>query len=400
MLDKWTKFLEEGGQIDVIYTDFEKAFDKVSHTRLIAKMQAFGFSKVIVNWIKSFLTKREQCVRVNGKHSQWMPVLSGIPQGTILGPLLFLIYINDLPNICEGQADMYLFADDAKLFTFINSVDDCLILQKNLDKLQEWSEKWLLKLSVKKCNVISISKGIINKYDYFINVDQSVVPLGRVDCVKDLGIALDEGLKFTQHMHDKINKAYSMLGIIKRNFKFLSVDTFVLLYKAMVRSHLDYCSSVWAPYKKKDIDALERVQKRATKLIKGFNKLTYYERLKKCCLPTLTYRRHRGDMIETFKILSGVYDSDIVPKMELSLEYRTRGNSLKLKANRSKYDLRKYFFTNRVVNIWNSLPDAVVLSKSVNFFKNNLDKFWSNQDVLFHYRSDLTGIGSRSIVLS
>jgi ribonuclease P/MRP protein subunit RPP40 len=107
------------------------------------------------------------------------------------------------------------------------------------------------------------------------------MPLGRVDCVKDLGIVLDGGLKFTQHMHDKINKAYSMLGIITRYFKFLSVDTFVLLYKAMVRSHLDYCSSVWAPYKKKDIDALERVQKSATKLIKGFNKLTYYDRLKK-----------------------------------------------------------------------------------------------------------------------
>jgi ribonuclease P/MRP protein subunit RPP40 len=188
-----------------------------------------------------------------------------------------------------------------------------------------------------------------------------------------------------------------MLGIIKRNFRYLSVDTFVLLYKSMVRSHIEYCSSVWSPFRKSDIDELERVQRRATKLIHGFGSLNYMDRLKKCKLPTLKYRRHRGDMIETFKILTGVYDLDAAPHLELNLDTRTRGNSLKLATHRTRYNLRKYFFTNRVVNVWNSLPDRVVLSRSVDQFKNNLDKFWSNQELFYNYKADLTGVGNRSL---
>jgi hypothetical protein len=325
MLDKWTEFLEGEGQIDAIYTDFEKAFDKVPHKRLIKKLQAFGINSNLISWTTSFLSNRKHCVRVNGKFSQWKAVLSGIPQGSILGPLLFIIYINDLPDICEGDVGMYLFADDAKLFKFIKSRADCSVLQTNLDKLQEWSNNWLLKLNVKKCKVISFGRGITDKHDYSILVDNTASLLGRETYISDLGIILDEDLKFRQHMHDKINKAFSMLGVIKRNFKNLTMESFILLYKSMVRSHLEYCNSVWAPHKKNDrfIAELERVQRRATKLVHGLSKLKYSERLKRCGLPTLIYRRHRGDMIETCKMLTGVYDSNI---MELDPLYMVKWN--------------------------------------------------------------------------
>ena len=400
MLDKWTKFLEGEGQIDAIYTDFEKAFDKVPHKRLIKKLHSFGIKLNLIYWITAFLHNRKHCVRVNGRLSQWKAVLSGIPQGSILGPLLFILYINDLPDICEGDAGIYLFADDAKLFKFIQSPADHLVLQTNINKLQDWSNKWLLKLNVKKCKAISFRRSSTEKYDYSIVVDQATSPLGREEYISDLGITLEENLKFKRHIHDvdKINKAFSMLGVIKRNFKGLTIDSFILLYKSMVRSQLEYGNSVWAPHKPNDglIGEIERVQRRATKLVHGIGKLKYSERLKRCRLPTLRFRRYRGDMIETFKILTGVYDANVMPQLQLNSERRTRGHSLRLNTNTAKYDLRKYFFTNRIVSIWNSLPEDVIGSISVNQFKNRLDKFWCNQDVIYDFKADLTGIGNRS----
>ena len=400
MLDRWTKFLESGGQVDAIYTDFEKAFDKVPHRRLIKKLQAIGIELGLIKWISAFLTNRKHCVRVNGISSDWMDVISGIPQGTILGPLLFLIYINDLPNICTDETDLYLFADDAKLFKFVKSASDQTLLQNKFCDFESWSRKWLLKLNVKKCKVISFcrTKDHFLSYNYMVSENLTPTALERVNNIVDLGVNIDDELKFTKHIHDKIHKAFSMLGVIKRNFKYLTQETFVLLYKNMVRSHLDYCNSVWSPSRPHDtrIDEIERVQRRATKLIQGLSKLNYCERLKRCGLPTLKYRRIRGDMIETYKIMSGVYDINVSPILELNLDRRTRGNCMKLAVNRTKYDLRKHFFTNRIVNIWNSLPDKIVKSTSVNQFKGALDRFWCNQEVLYYYKADLTGIGNRN----
>ena len=224
----------------------------------------------------------------------------------------------------------------------------------------------------------------------------SITQLDRVSSIVDLGVTLDEKLNFSEHLHAKIRKAYSMIGIIKRNFKYLSVSCFIMLFKCMVRSHLDYCNSVWAPYRKSDIDDLEKVQRRATKIVPALSKLTYEERLKRCGLTTLKFRRIRGDMIETFKILTGKYDTSVAPHFSLSTFKKTRGNDYKINTARPHYDLRKYFFTNRVVNIWNSLPNDIVKSSTTNQFKNKLDKFWENQEIIFNYKTDLTGIGSRS----
>jgi hypothetical protein len=139
MLDRWTQYLEEGGQVDAIYTDFEKAFDKVPHRRLISKLKAFGINSNIVNWVQDFLSDRKHRVKVNGKHSKWGRVTSGIPQGSVLGPILFLLFINDLPDFCEMESESYLFADDAKLFKHITTQQHHIDLQCSLDRLQQWS---------------------------------------------------------------------------------------------------------------------------------------------------------------------------------------------------------------------------------------------------------------------
>ena len=220
----------------------------------------------------------------------------------------------------------------------------------------------------------------------------------RGEKIKDLGVWFDEKLTFKDHINDKINVAYLMLGLIKRNFKYVTIPTFVMLYKSMVRSHLDYCCSVWTPYRKGDIEALEKVQRRATKMLPALKSLPYKDRLKACNLSTLHYRRIRGDMIETYKILTGKYDTLVSPTLTRASSCITRGNDLRLQKNRFKYDLRKYCFCNRVVNIWNSLPNHVVSANTTNVFKNRLDKFWHDQEIIYDFNAQLEGTGSRSAV--
>jgi hypothetical protein len=398
MLDNWTSSLEEGGQVDAIYTDFEKAFDKVPHKRLISKLEAYGVNKSLIKWIQDFLKDRTQRVRVKGSYSGWGKVTSGIPQGSILGPLLFLLYINDLPVFCEQESGIYLFADDAKIFRHIKCEADYEKLQNSIDALQEWSRNWLLSMNITKCKVISVGRDVDVRRVYSFREGKQTRQLIRETQINDLGVTIDDRLGFRDHIQRKINKAYSMIGLLKRNFSQVSVEGFIMLYKAMVRSHLDYCNSVWAPHRKEDIERLEKVQRRALKVIPGMKGLKYEEKLRRCKLPTLKYRRQRGDMIEAYKIITGKYDRVAAPQLALALgtNMGTRGNDLKLSKSRSKYDLRKYFFTNRVVDIWNSLPNSVVMSENTNIFKNRLDKFWQHQDIVYNFISELSGIGSRS----
>ena len=338
ILDHWTELLETGGRIDVIYTDLEKAFDKVPHRRLLSKLKTYGIHTSVVKWIKAFLINRKQRVKVNDAMSDWEEVLSGIPQGSVLGPLLFIIYINDLVDDCENGANIYLFADDAKIYKHVFNLEDKEVLQQCVNKFIEWTDLWLVKVNVNKCKVMTFYNHRSNvdaKNDAIYLMRQS--QLEGVDSIKDLGVTFDVNLKFTGHVNEKVNKAYGMLGIIKRNFGNMSRNCLVMLYKSMVRSHLEYANNVWNPVKKGDLENLEKVQKRFTKMIPDVAHLIYSERLKRLKLPTLVYRRTRGDMIEMYKLITGKYDSSCMPGLkhylaDVVLETReTRGHRFKLK---------------------------------------------------------------------
>ena len=399
VLDYWTEKLEKGGQVDVVYTDFEKAFDKVPHKRLLSKLHSYGITKDIVAWVKEFLINRQQKVRIKDSYSTWHAVLSGIPQGSVLGPLLFVIYINDLPDEIEKLAKISLFADDAKISKHIITEHDSKALQQALNTLTGWTEKWLLKLNVSKCQILSISRSNAIEYKYDITYNGTVSTLGRVHTMRDLGVLIDDKLHFSDHVYDKVHKSYYMLGLIKRNFEHLDPQTFVQLYKSLVRSNLEYAVTVWNPHKEYLIEELEKVQRRATKIVKVCRSKSYLERLQHLKLPTLKYRRTRGDMIEVYKILHDKYNSNAVGlNLNLSNIVHTRSDSYKLVKHRPKYDLRKFFFSERVVELWNSLPPSVVQAETVDTFKNRLDKYWSKQEVLYNYKAKFTGSGYRSYV--
>ncbi len=181
-------------------------------------------------------------------------VLSGIPKGSVLGPLLFLLFISDLASIINSNSELFLFADDAKLFRYIVKQSDCIDLQQDLHDLHKWINNSLLSLNTSKCKVMSFGRSISFSGEYYINNER----LEKVDTIKDFGLTFDTNLKFKEHITDKINKAYSVIGIIKRNFMYLSETFFCTIYKAMVRSQLEYAVSVWNPYRKPDILRIEK----------------------------------------------------------------------------------------------------------------------------------------------
>ena len=388
VLDMWTEALDLGLSVDVIYMDFQKAFDVVPHRRLLGKLEAYQISEEIVEWVSAFLTGRQQKVAINGCESSWRDVLSGIPQGSVLGPLLFVIFINDLPESVESNA--FLFADDTKVFKIISDATDNIALQGDLDCLQEWSNRWLIGFNAAKCKHMHIGSGN-TEYDYKLNDTL----LEHASHEIDIGVYIDNNLKFDMHISRKVNIANGMFGRIRRSFKFLDEDMFKPLYKTYVRSHLDFCSSVWAPDKKYNIKKIENVQIRATKQIPGFRKLKYPERLRRLKIPTLSYRRLRGDLIETYKILREIYDKNTVEFLKMqeddAMREGNRGNSLKLLRQRPRLDIRKHAFAVRIVKHWNVLPDTIIMAPTTDSFKNKIDKFYEKHPIMY---DDYTAINA------
>ena len=267
VIDKWTEAIDNGKNVDCIYMDYQKAFDTVPHKRLLSKLHSYGISPQLIDWCRSFLLNRKQQVCVCGEYSKWHDVALGIPQGSVLGPLMFVIYINDLPEAVN--CDMYLFADDTKIFNIISDKKDSMVLQKDLDTMSTWSDTWLLKFHPEKCKHMKLGKGKQDNYDAYKLIDK---PLQTVETEKDIGVVIDKRLNFEEHVGEKVKKANMMTGIIRRSFQFLNEKNFLPLYKALVRSHLEFASSVWSPASAKCINMIEGVQRRATKMIPGLNK--------------------------------------------------------------------------------------------------------------------------------
>lgn len=383
IIDEWTEALDNGKYIEAIYMDIQKAFDTVPHRRLMYKLQMYGISGDTFKWLENFLTDRLQYVEVNREKSSYKRVTSGVPQGSVLGPLLFIIYINDLPD--KLLSTTYLFADDTKIYQIYDNDsnnNNHNTIQQDLDTLQQWSDNWLLKLHPQKCKRLIVKKpsqtiDLPPRHLYTIdNNTRLTAELTTVQQEKDVGVIFDNHLSFKHHINEIIKKASQMMGLIRRSFSELTPEVFRPIYVSLVRSRLEYAQAVWSPHLKTELLRLERVQRNATKQVNGFKALSYPERLQKLRLPTLAFRRKRGDMVELYKLTHGLYDEEV--KLNLPINSNiTRGHQYKLFKQRThNIDTRKYCFTNRVVDAWNSLPEDVVNSDTLNTFKNRLDKHW------------------------
>ena len=370
-LDIWTDILDSGGCADVIYMDYAKAFDKVAHLRLLTKIESYGIHGQVLKWIGAFLSGRRQKTCVNGEVSSWSNVLSGVPQGSVLGPLLFVLFINDLPEVI--QTLVRIFADDTKLFT--NTIDPASyeLLQDDVNRLTKWAEKWNLVFNTDKCCVLHLGRHN-PKRQYKMVVDNVEYILQETELEKDLGINVDPRLSFTKHIEIQTNKANKILGIIRRSFTYLDQDIVLSLYKTLIRPIIEYGHAITYPRYVKDQRLIESVQRRATKLIPMLKEFPYEERLKALKLPSMFYRRDRGDMIECFKYTHDLYKCEAPFIVQTN---NTRGHSYKLYKAGANSSLRRHFFNHRVINRWNGLPEGVVNAVSLNDFKKKLDAHWS-----------------------
>ena len=270
VLDIWTQIFDQGGTIDVIYCDFMKAFDKVPHRRLIHKVKQHGIAGNTLGWIENFLHNRSQVTVINYHKSHTAPVTSGIPQGSVLGPILFVIYINDLPETVDPSSHIFLFADDTKVFREINCIQDRQILQKDIDNMLAWSKKWLLKFHPEKCVMMSLGKNsAYSKENHIYQMEGH--NLNYSNCEKDLGVYIDEELSFDIDICQAINKANRVMAIARKTFDFMNEDIFLNIFKGLVRPHLEYATAVWSPHLIEHIDDLENVQRRATKKFQIFH---------------------------------------------------------------------------------------------------------------------------------
>ena len=387
VLDRWTEILDAGGYVDVIYCDFKKAFDTVPHKRLMNVLKYYSIQDPVLSWIEAFLKDRKQRVLINGAPSTWHDVISGIPQGSVLGPVLFVVYINTLADTVT-DSEVYMFADDTKMFKGIFGEDDELKLQQDLNQIHNWSQDSLMQYHPEKTSAMRITtnRRELPPPEYYMN--GKLLSVSEEE--KDLGVIIDSNLTFDKHISAKINKGNSTMGLIRRTMEYMDEENFRLLYTALVRPHLEYANAVWSPYLKKHITATENVQRRATRLVPGLSKLSYEERLRRLRLPTLSYRRYRGDMIEVFKITHGLYDGDVTAGfLQEQKDSITRGHKYSLFKRHSNLNMRKFSFANRVVDQWNNLPDSVVHAETVQSFESRLDKLWKESEVMYDHDCDV-----------
>lgn len=303
---------------------------------------------------------------------------SGVPQGSVLGPVLFLIYINDLPDVVK-HSTMKLFADDSKLFKSNTSPTSAAELQIDIDNVVRWTIDWKMSLNTKKCKHLKIGNHSQNTTYFFPSGEQ----IENVKTEKDLGVVFDDKLKFSLHVSQAVNKSNRILGLIFRTFVFMDTTMFLTLYKSLIRPNIEYATQVWSPILKKDQIAIENVQRRATKRVHSLQNLPYHARLIKLGLPTLEYRRKRNDVIEVYKILNSIDNLD-KDKLFTSSTTSTRGNDKKLFKKHSRTNVTQGIFSRRVVDSWNSLPNIVVNSPTLNTFKSRLNIAWRNVPCKFH----------------
>lgn len=399
-LHKVHQSLNNKENCDVIYLDFRKAFDSVPHNELLTKLWTIGITGNCWYWIREYLSGRSQQVCVNGCHSSSLPVISGVPQGSILGPLLFLLYVNNLPNQVLHSTP-YLFADDTKCLKSVSSSSDSLQLQQDLDNLTAWSADWKLSFNELKCILLSFQPNNSSNYQlaptpttsqYQINGHRITSRLQH----KDLGVVMSHDLSWTNHLTSITNQAYKKLGLLRRSFSSVtSVSAKKSLYLSLIRSQLIYCSQVWRPHLVKDIKLLENVQRRATKFILNDYTSDYKTRLLKLQLLPLSMIYELNDICFLIKSIKQPSSSfNILKYISFSHNNTRSGSFLKLVQPLVLNTRHKHFFFIRITRLWNSLPPIDIYSRSYNSTVTNIksilwnhfiSEFNPSNSCTFHY---------------
>ena len=364
-----TMNMDAGKQTDCLIMDFSKAFDKVSHSLLTHKLYHYGIRGKTNKWIQNFLSDRKQVVVVEGERSETIDVESGVPQGSVLGPSLFLFYINDMP---EGiRSRVRLFADDTIVYLTIASDKDSDHLQEDLNKLEIWEKKWKMAFHPDKCNVLTITrkrKPIVKEYVLHGHTLESL------KSAKYLGCTISSDLKWNEHIKNICTKANKTIGFLKRNLNINNTTIKETAYKSLVRPTLEYASTVWDPYQQNNKNRLEMVQRRAARYVTNryHNTSSVSDMLNQLEWKTLEDRRRISRLAMMYKLANGMVRVDteniLIPPDRLSRNINVNG----FKTPSCRTEVRKESFYPRTIKEWNSLPHTTTSAGSLDSFKTHL----------------------------
>jgi len=368
----WEVSLHSRQPEDTIYVDFSCAFDSVVHAKLIFKLHNLGVGGLLLGWIATFLSNRSQIVVVEHCFSQSSPVKSGVPQGSVLGPVLFILFVNDIAGLGEtNDVTLKLFADDLKIYSSISSSTAAAHLQGALSDLESWCELWQMRVNVAKTTVLHLGSNN-PKTKYFFNGKD----LSFSDEVRDLGISIDVRLSYDKHISNICNKASSRIGVLFRGFATRNLRILRKDYVSYIRPVLEYASPVWCPYLLKYIKAIEKVQRQFTKRISQLSDLSYGERLAALDLETLEIRRLKADLLLYYKIVHNLtpWQANAYFSFADCDHYGTRSNDFRLIKPVCRTNHFGAVFFHRCITCWNELPNDVINSSSVFAFKKNIAK--------------------------
>ena len=358
----------------MIYLDFAKAFDKVDHNILLHKVKAIGIQGKLGIWIKNFLSNRTQHVRLPGGKSHCSSVISGVPQGTVLGPVLFLILMSDISK--DINCNIISFADDTRLYSAINSPADCDSLQCDLSNVYKWAESNNMKFNSKKFQYINFTVSPqCNTSNVYVSTDSNLINPSHT--VKDLGVLMSNDCMFDDHICQVTKKCSQLCGWILRTFENRSELLMLTLFKSIVLSRIDYASQLWSPYKKSYICALEKIQRSFTKYIAGYQNLPYSERLKSLRLYSLQRRRDRYLVIYMWKIAEGLAPN-LSPAIRFyNTERRGRLCYQEQVPNNHLGTLCHNSFRWKASRLFNSLPANIrnIAKCEPSTFKHSLDRY-------------------------
>ena len=364
--------LDHRKQTDVIIMDFSKAFDVVPHTRLLNKLHHFGIAGNTHRWISNFLTNRQQRVVIGGDHSEWAPVRSGVPQGTVLGPLLFLLFINDLPDNISSH--VRLFADDCVIYREIVNDFDSQALQHDLDILSKWESNWQMRFNADKCFVLKITHARKHIFQHNYKLGNSI--LQETQSHTYLGVDINKDLKWNNHINRISAKGNRTLGFIKRNLNSCTEDIKSMAYKTLVRPTIEYCSAVWDPHTQEQIHQLESIQKRAARFVKKdySRQSSITQILKDLDWPSLQTRRKIDRLTILQKAREGHLALPLRNVLHPAQRLTKRSHINAYQELQTNKDTFKFSFFPRTVKDWNSLPKPLTDITDTKAFKAELQR--------------------------
>jgi hypothetical protein len=368
----FAKALDQGKQVDAIVMDFSKAFDKVPHERLLHKCEYYGIKGNTLKWIRAFLSGRTQRVILDGESSDSAGVRSGVPQGTVLGPVLFLLFINDLPDYTKGST-VRLFADDCVIYRPVQNQQDSNILQDDLNGLGEWEQEWQMCFHPDKCEVLRLSRKK-SPQNYTYTLHNNI--LKTTTDTKYLGLNISKDMKWNNHINTMCKKANQTLGFVRRNLKNCPQKAKETTYKTLVRPQLEYCSSVWDPYQQTYINKIEQVQRRAARFVSNnySREASVTKMMDNLGWEPLQHRRITGRFIMLYKITYQLVAIPIHPLLQLPTRL-TRQNHIHTYLHHSaSTDLYKFSFIPWTITQWNQLPQLVAEAPTLEAFKQGLQQ--------------------------